>query len=254
MPARLIVQHRTAAVTAASAGPGYVRQTVRMTSTAHPLATLLASAADGHFPAADGGWHQVPQWRSGLRAIVAFTGHAVLVADQFDAARLDQLGFDGFGGAHDPRVISELAGPDGWIDSLDGLLLRRGEGGRPQLVPRPDLADHQRVMFSRAVRDGVQIWGYPDRGSRSVVAVSTGIAGLVEIGFELEPDARGGGAGTRLVADALTVIPRESLVLAAVAPGNAASVRVLLRCGFRPVGSVQLFRPAVGGRPAGAPE
>ncbi|WP_051266689.1 GNAT family N-acetyltransferase [Nakamurella lactea] len=214
-----------------------------MTSATHPLAELLVAAEAGRFPAADGGWHRLPQWRPGLQAIVAFTGHAVLVADRFDAGRLEQLGFDGVGGAHDPRVISELAGPDGWIDSLDGLLVRRGAGGPPRLVPRPDLADHPRVTFSRAVRDGVRVWGYPDPGSRSLVAVSTGIAGLTEIGFELDPGVRGSGAGTRLVADALTVIPRESVVLAAVAPGNAASLRVLVRSGFRPVASVQLFRP-----------
>jgi hypothetical protein len=41
---------------------------------------------------------------------------------------------------------------------------------------------------------------------------------------------------------ALTAIPAGQLVLAAVAPGNAASVRALLSAGFIPLGSVQLFR------------
>ena len=33
-------------------------------------------------------------------------------------------------------------------------------------------------------------------------------------------------------------------VLAAVAPGNAASVRAILAAGFSPIGSVQLVRPS----------
>ena len=39
-------------------------------------------------------------------------------------------------------------------------------------------------------------------------------------------------------------LPAGQLVLAAVAPGNAASVRALLAAGFAPLGSLQLFRRA----------
>ena len=46
--------------------------------------------------------------------------------------------------------------------------------------------------------------------------------------------------------DALTAIPAGRLVMAAVAPGNAASVRALLAAGFVPLGSLQLFRRAGG--------
>jgi hypothetical protein len=48
----------------------------------HPVATLIAAAAAGRYPVADGSWRRVPPWRPGLEAIIAFTGHAVLaVAD-----------------------------------------------------------------------------------------------------------------------------------------------------------------------------
>jgi hypothetical protein len=40
------------------------------------------------------------------------------------------------------------------------------------------------------------------------------------------------------------VLPEGRLALAAVAPGNAASVRALLAAGFVPLGSCQLFRRA----------
>jgi RimJ/RimL family protein N-acetyltransferase len=72
--------------------------------------------------------------------------------------------------------------------------------------------------------------------------ISRGIAGLTELSFELEDGHRGRGGGTRPVCDALTAIPAGELVLAAVAPGNAASVRALLPAGFTPLGSIQLFR------------
>ena len=88
----------------------------------HPLAGLLADAAEDRFPPADGGWRRVPPWRAGVEAVVAFTGHAVLaVADDVPDDRLRALGVDGLGGAHDPRVVTALAGPDGWIDVLDAL-------------------------------------------------------------------------------------------------------------------------------------
>jgi hypothetical protein len=105
---------------------------------AHPLAVLITEAAAGRYPAADGGWRRVPPWRPGLEGIVAFTGHAVLaVAPDISDARIIELGANGFGGAHDPRLVAALAGPDGWIDSLDVLLAGRGTGEAARADPRP---------------------------------------------------------------------------------------------------------------------
>jgi len=119
----------------------------------HPLAVLIADAAAGRFPAVDGGWRRVPPWRPGLEGIIAFTGHAVLaLAADITDERLVELGVNGLGGAHDPRVIVVLAGPDAWIDSQDVLLTGRGSGAAPagaglRLVERPDLAAHHREVF-----------------------------------------------------------------------------------------------------------
>ena len=97
----------------------------------HPLAGLIADAAAGRFPDPDGGWRRVPPWRPGLEAVVSFTGHAVFaVAPDIPDHRLAALGADGFGGAHDPRLIAALAGPGGWIDCLDMLMAGRGTGQR----------------------------------------------------------------------------------------------------------------------------
>ncbi len=105
----------------------------------HPLAALISDAAAGRFPAADGGWRRVPPWRPGLAGIIAFTGHAVLaVPPDITDQRLAELGADGLGGAHHPRLIAALAGPDGWIDSLDVLMTARGTGaGRPSPAAGP---------------------------------------------------------------------------------------------------------------------
>ena len=95
----------------------------------------------------------MPPWRPGLEAIVSFTGHAVFaVRPDITGPLLASLGADGFGGAHDPRLIAALAGPDGWIDSLDALLVTRARVDglsevRP-LIDRPDLAEHLYVATS----------------------------------------------------------------------------------------------------------
>ena len=154
-----------------------------------------------------------------------------------------------FRSAADPRLITALAGPGGWIDSLDMLMAGRGTGRAgepPRLVGRPDLATHPRAAFAVRLRDQVRPMGYADRSRGALALISCGIAGLTELSFELEPQRRGQGGGSELVRDALTAIPAGRLVMAAVAPGNAASVRALLAAGFVPLGSLQLFRRAGG--------
>ena len=68
-----------------------------------------------------------------------------------------------------------------------------------------------------------------------------GPGGLTELSAELEPDRWGRGAGAALVAAALKQVPAGELVVAAVAPGDAAGLRVLLAVDFSLVGSLQLY-------------
>ncbi|AWB94170.1 N-acetyltransferase [Aeromicrobium chenweiae] len=203
---------------------------------------MIASAADGRFPPVDGGWQRVPPWRPGLEAVVAFTGHAVFaVSPDVTDADLSRLGADGFGGAHDPRLVSALAGQDAWIDVLDVLLVARGRGSRlSDLVRRPDLARHPRALHAAAIRDDVEVLGRPDPARSAVVTLGRGVGGLCELSFETELDHRGG-SGVALIEAALAAVPQDRVVVAAAAPGNAASLRALLGAGFAPVGSIQLF-------------
>jgi hypothetical protein len=222
-----------------------------MGSTRHTvvdLADVLRDAAQGVYPRDDGGWERAGLWRRGVEAVVAFTGHAYLaLADDLADVELDAMGVDGFGGAHHPHVAERIRGT-GWADSLDVLLLRPspvapGAGQAPTLVPRADLAGHPRVVAAARVRTGIEVLGLPARRSRSVVTVANGLGGLPEIGLEAHGEQSGGellAAALRWCAEHLG--PQTPL-LAAVAPGNARSLRAFLRGGFLPLGSVQLFRP-----------
>lgn len=203
------------------------------------LTQLIHDVTAGRYPPVDGGWHQVPQWRPDIGAVLAFTGHAVFAFDRLDADRLTELGADGYGGAHDPRIISELAGATGEIDCLDMLTARQGTGAGSGLVPRPDLVDHPRVQLAHRIRSDVRTWGYPE--STTVVTISSGVAGLTELSFEMDPRLRGRGGSAALLTDALALVPAGELVIACVAPGNVASLRALLHAGFAPLGSIQLI-------------
>ena len=218
----------------AGAGPGLMGDV-------HPIGEVLSRAVDGDFPAVDGGWRRVEPWRSGVEGVVAFTGHAYLaVDDEISDGTLSGLGPDGFGGASNPRLVSRLAG-SGWIDALDIVLVARGTGGEPTLVPRSDLRNHPRAEHATSVRSDVATFGYAAPDDHTLVTLSTGLGGLPEVGLETDPAKDHVGAD--VVRDALTLLPEGEVVVAACAPGNARALRAFLSAGFEPVASVQLWRP-----------
>lgn len=207
----------------------------------HPIAEVLSKAAGGDFPTVDGGWQRVEPWRPGVEGVVAFTGRAYLaVDDDVSDGTLVSLGPDGFGGASSPRLVSRLAG-SGWIDSLDIVLVARGTGGEPTLVPRSDLRNHPRAEHATSVRSDVATFGYAAPDDHTLVTLSRGLGGLTEVGVETDPAKDHVGAD--IVRDALTLLPEGEVVVAACAPGNARALRAFLAAGFEPVASVQLWRP-----------
>lgn len=230
-------------------------------ATPHPLARMVLDAAAGRFPVPDGGWHRVAPWRPGIEAVVAFTGHAVFcLEDDVEDAVLETLGADGLGGAHTPRLAATLTGPEGWVDSLDVLLVHRpgaalaapgdAVGPGPALVERPELAGEPRARFAALRRDDLTVYGYADPTRSAVAVVGRGIGGLRELSYELEPDRRGRREGAALVHGALRAAGAGTPLVACVAPGNVASLRLLLACGFAPVASVQLVRRRPGYSPS----
>jgi hypothetical protein len=209
-------------------------------SDAHPLLQWFLDAADGRFPPVDGAVSLLPALPRGLEASVGFTGHAVvataLPAEQVHAARPD-----GFGASFDPAFLGLLAGDGGEVGCIDVTLVARGTGGPGLLPVIPGLESHPRVRLARDLRTDVRVHG----DARGLVTVARGLAGRLEVGVELlDPDGRGGrGDGRSLLRDALTLFPAGAPVFAAVAPGNARSLRAFLALGFTPLSSEVILRP-----------
>ncbi|MEU5088495.1 alpha/beta fold hydrolase [Streptomyces sp. NPDC021356] len=205
----------------------------------HPLLNHLLDAAEGRFPPADGAVTVLPALPGGLECSLAFTGHAV-VATALPAAQVHAHEPDGFGGSLSPDFLRALAGPTGLIGSVDATLVHRGSGGTPRLRPLTGAEDHPRVRYARQLRTDVRVFG-DDRG---LVTLAHGLAGRTELSIELrEPLDSGRGRGRALLADALTLVPAGEPVYAAVAPGNARSLRAFLATGFTPIGAEALVRP-----------
>ncbi|NNM48033.1 N-acetyltransferase [Knoellia koreensis] len=211
----------------------------------HPVAEFLLSAWHAPHGAVDGSWVRMPPWRDGLGAVLAVTGRAAVVApSDVTDAELSALGVDGWGQAHDPRVMSRLAGSRGWVDVLDAVLVVEGTGRPdPAVVPKPGLRHHPRVSHALALRDEVEVHGY-EGDDETVLTLARGVGGLAELSFELAPARRGQGGGSALAAAARGLVPEGEPLVACVSPGNVASFRALLRAGFTPIGSVQLYRPS----------
>ena len=210
---------------------------------AHPLAAILDEAASGRFPPADGAVDVLPADGHGTRAVVAFTGHAFVLADvdstEVEGRMPDGQG-GGFGGALHPDVLAWLAGPDREIGSIDVVLAARGVGSAAAPATRLDdmLAEHSRVQRAMRHRRDVEVVFEPD----GVVILGRGLVGRRELSVELfEPAAPSSGAGRRLIAAGLAAVPAGEWCWAQVAPGNARSLRAFLACGFTPIASEVLI-------------
>lgn len=204
----------------------------------HPLLAYLLSAAAGRFPSVDGAWTVLPALAGDLECSLAFTGHAVIAtALPEDAVRSRQP--DGFGGSLAPDFLRWLAGNRGGIGVIDATLVARGHGGG--LLPeRTDMVDHPRVQHAAALRSNVRVHG----DERGLVTLAEGLAGRREISVEAAPEGQGRGWGRSLLRDALGLVPAGEPVFAAVAPGNARSLRAFLGVGFVPIASEVILRPA----------
>lgn len=203
------------------------------------LTGLFEELARGEFPPIDGVVEVVaPSDDLGLEAILEFTGHAVVVTG-LEPARIHDQGYDAFGGIVSPAFQLWLAGPDGEIGCHDAVLLRHGTG-RATLPVRTDLDRHPRVQAARKRRTGVTVYG-DDRG---LVTVGRGLGNRWEVSVELlEKTPGGSGVGRELIMEAVGHVPESQAVFASVAPGNVASLRAFLACGFVPVGAEIIIHP-----------
>ena len=193
-------------------------------------------AADGEFPAADGGFTMLPPVAGGKSAVVAFTGHAFIATDMA-LADIDDLPLDGFGAAHGPGLLVRLA-RGGLIDVIDATMFARGRGGG-SLPLTTSLDDHPRVRYARSLRADVVVHG--DEGG--FVTLANGLAGRREMSVEIPDTSRGVGVGRALIEEALRLVPAGELLFAAVSPGNTRSLRAFLAIGFTPICSEVIITP-----------
>lgn len=207
----------------------------------HPLAAVLAAAVRGVFPPPDGAVEVLPPDSRGTRAVVELTGHAYILTD-LPSGLLASLGADGFGGASHPRVLTAVAGVGDEIGTLDAVLARWAIPGPARLGELDSVEYHPRVRRARSHRRGVRVLG----DERGLVCVGRGLVGRLEMSVELTGATPGGGAGRELVTAALAGLPADEPVFAQVSPGNAASLRLFLGCGFVPIGSEVLISHAHG--------
>jgi GNAT superfamily N-acetyltransferase len=175
-------------------------------------------------------------------AVLAFTAHHVVAAgvdpDQV-AARLP----DGdLGAPMSPGFLGWLGERLGSLPgSLDVVLATTGLGGDPPLAlgPGGEPGRHPRATRAARYRGDLQVWTDPD--GAGVLVLGRGLAGRREVSFEVDPARRNRGLGRLLVAAARHLTPQGEVLFAQVAPGNAASLRVVEAAGFRPIGAEVLF-------------
>ncbi|CAN5706155.1 GNAT family N-acetyltransferase [soil metagenome] len=217
-----------------------------MNVVAHPLAAVLADAAEGCFPPADGRTDVLPPDGDGTVAVVAFSGHAFVLAD-VDSDEVARRATDGagggFGGVLDPTLLIWLAGDERTIGSIDVVLTARARGApnADDLLPVLDVVDHPRVRRAFAHRRHVEVRG-DDRG---VVVLGRGLVGRRELSLELfDGTAMSTGAGRDLITRGLAAVPAGEWCWAQVAAGNTRSLRAFSAAGFRPVCAEVLLPPA----------
>ncbi|MEU7279421.1 GNAT family N-acetyltransferase [Streptomyces sp. NPDC045431] len=205
------------------------------------VADILAAAARGHFPPADGSVTVVPQPNVRDAGVLAFTAHSVIFTDEdpdWIRGTLAATASDPLAATMNPVFLAAVLARTGrHMNTVDLLTVAPALPGAPELALR-EIADpdHPRVARAWKFRDDVRVWA-ADGG---VVILGRGVAGRWEAAVEVDEEARGGGLGTALAVAARHLVP-DAAVWAQQSPGNARSVRAFQAAGYRPVGSEALF-------------
>ena len=210
------------------------------------VADLLARAAAGDPPPADGAVVVVPQPPGPVAGILAFAAHHVVAADVDPAWVHARLAPGDFSAPVGPAFVAALAEHlDRSFDNLDLVLAAPAVDAAPEarvdLVEVPADHDHPRAERARRYRCDVRAW--EAAGGDGLVVLGRGLAGRWEAAFEVAPSARGRGLGRVLAATARCLVPAGERVWVQVAPGNVPSLRVVLAAGFTPIGAEILFAP-----------
>jgi GNAT superfamily N-acetyltransferase len=208
------------------------------------LAALLADAAHGRFPSADGTVTIVGQPSDRDAGVISLTGFAVVFADTDPDWIAGQLPVGDLSGPLSAPFLATLGERLGRRShSVDMLTCATPLPGPPprlalrELATTTGRAPHPRVKRALRYRDDVRVW----ETQGGVLLVGRGVAGRWEVAVEVDPDDRGQGLGARLATAARHLVPVGAALWAQIAPANAASVRAFLRAGYRPAGAEALL-------------
>jgi GNAT superfamily N-acetyltransferase len=177
-------------------------------------------------------------------AVVSFPGHVVVAAD-IEYAWAEKLAGEDFAAPSGPRFLTALETRFGLhAGAFDVSLLASPLHGDPPLrLTALDASEHPRALRAHRYRTDVRLWA----SEHGLLVVGRGLGGRWEAAFEVEPAEQGRGHGRLLAQAARHLVPQGRPVWAQCAPGNSASLRVLLAAGFQPVGSEVLLMPPTAG-------
>ncbi|GIE87798.1 GNAT family N-acetyltransferase [Actinoplanes regularis] len=168
-----------------------------------------------------------------------------MIAADVELAWAEKLAGADFAAPTGPRFLTALEDRLGLhAGAFDVSLLAARLPRDPSVRLTPlDASEHPRALRAHRYRTDVRLW----TSEHGLLVIGRGLGGRWEVAFEVEPGARGRGHGRRLAMAARHLVPEDRPLWAQCAPGNAASLRVLLAAGYQPVGSEVLLMPATAG-------
>jgi hypothetical protein len=203
------------------------------------LAAILAEAAAGRFPPADGNVTVLPHPSPRDAGVVALTGHSVVFTDADPGWVRARLPAGDLSAPLSPPFLAALAAHTGReAHGTDVLTCAPALAGPPPIgLTRQADPAHPRVSRALRYRDDVRAW----QAAGGVVLIGRGLAGRWEVAIEVDAGCGGRGLGRTLAIAARHPVPGGGALWAQIAPGNAASVRAFLAAGFAPVGGEALL-------------
>ena len=152
---------------------------------AHPLAAILDAAASGGFPPADGAVDVLPPDGDGTRAVVAFTGHAYVLADVAADELHDGCQIGGVAASAGRCIPTCCVGWPGMIGrsarSTSCWSAAASAVRRRRRATRDESQSTRRVLRALRHRRDVEVVVEPD----GVVILGRGLVGRRELSVEL---------------------------------------------------------------------
>jgi GNAT superfamily N-acetyltransferase len=217
------------------------------------LSDLLREIEAGRWPEADGAVRVIRQPPDGDAAVLGFTAHIVVAADVEPEWVAERLPPGDLSAPLNPPFLAALCERlDRRVNCLDLVAYATALDDSPPVPLTPDGdAAHPRVHRARHYRTDAEVW----TTEGGIVVIGRGLAGRLEVAFEVDPHHRGRGLGRALALSARHLVreiePAAVGVWAQVSPGNVASVRALFAAGYQAVGSEALLVPMARRLPGG---